>query len=109
MRVANARRIQESHMLLRSTCWSAVVVAAISPELLAAPAPIGDSNFKPTAVWRVKPPDDLLADVRYVAGLIGRFAPNEQEAKQFAGAADAALDNALGADWRKAVDTSKPL
>jgi hypothetical protein len=96
----------------RSAPWLAVLVLAAGPALRAAPVPANESAtlFKPTAVWRIKPADDLLADVRYVTGLIARLAPSDQEAKQLIEGADKGLDTAFGgADWRQAWDTSKPV
>jgi hypothetical protein len=85
------------------------LLAAI-PTAHAAPVPVGDSDaFKPTIVWRVKPLNDLLDDARYVTNLIARLAPSDPVAKEIIGAADRGLDSALGADWRKAVDTAKPI
>ncbi|HEX4588707.1 MAG TPA: hypothetical protein VH120_02180 [Gemmataceae bacterium] len=83
---------------------------ASAPAAHAAPVPAGDASaFKPTVAVRLAPLDKLLDDVRYTATLISRFAPTEQEAKEFATGVDQGLDKVLGPDWRKAVDATKPL
>jgi hypothetical protein len=98
-------------MSSRYSPWYAGVLLAVAPSLYAAPVPAGDpaAAFKPTLTVRLQAPDLLLADIRHVATLVARFAPSDKEAKQFIGATDEALDKTLGPDWRKAVDTSRPL
>lgn len=90
-------------------CLAAALLAA--SRLHAAPAPAGDSasSFKPTAMLRVAPPEKILAEIRATAELIARFAPSEREAKEFVNATDAALEKALGPDWKKAIDVSRPI
>ncbi|HEY1377361.1 MAG TPA: hypothetical protein VGF55_11235 [Gemmataceae bacterium] len=98
-------------MTTRRARWLVALVLAVAPSLRAAPVPTGDPSaaFKPTVTVRVQPLDKTLDDIRYTAGLIARFAPNEKEAKEFVGAADEFLSKSLGPDWRKAVDTTRPL
>jgi hypothetical protein len=86
--------------------WLTIGVSPTS----AAPVPTGGAAaFQPTLTVRLAPLDKLLDDIRYSATLISRFAPTEQEAKEFASGVDRGLEKALGPDWRKAVDTTKPL
>jgi hypothetical protein len=94
----------------RCSFWISWLLLAILPAAHAAPVPVRDSApFKPTLSARTAAPDQILADIRYTAELIARFAPSDKEAKEFLGAMDKALDSTLGPDWRKAVDTARPL
>ncbi len=98
-------------MTMRSAQWLAGLVLAITPALRSAPVPAGDpaAAFKPTVTVRVQPLDKLLDDIKYTATLIARLAPSEREAKEFINGTDETLKKALGPDWRKAVDTGRPL
>jgi hypothetical protein len=97
-------------MIARCSFWVGGLLLAIIPAAHAAPVPVRDSApFKPTLTVRTAPPDQILADIRYTADLISRFAPGEKEAKEVVGGLDKALDSTLGPDWRKAVDTVRPL
>src|SRR5215213_9148347 len=97
-------------MTARTTLLLAGLLLVTAPAS-AAPVPAGDPGaaFKPTVTVRVQPADQLLSDVRYVLGLMARFAPTDNEAKEFATVADRAIDRALGPNWRKAVDSSRPI
>src|SRR5215207_9213796 len=98
-------------MTARSFPWKAGLLLAVTATAGAAPVPSGDpaTAFKPTLTLRIQPPDQLLSDVRYVAGLMARFAPTEKEAKEFAAATDESIRRTLGPDWRDGVDGGRPL
>jgi hypothetical protein len=98
-------------MTARTSPWFAALMLAVGANLYAAPVPASDpaTAFKPTITLRVASPDQILADIRYTAELIARFAPTEKDAKEFVNAPEAALTRTLGADWRKAIDTARPI
>jgi hypothetical protein len=100
----------EPAMIPRFRATFAGLLFAAVPAFSAAPAPAGDpAAFKPTLAVRVAPLDTLLADIRFTAERIAKFAPSDEEAKRFVSATDGMLDRALGPDWRKGVDTKRPL
>ncbi len=98
-------------MISRYSAWLTGWMLAIVPVTYAAPVPAGDpaTAFKPTLTVRIAPPDQILADIRFTAELVARFAPTEKEAKEFTAATEAAIEHALGPDWRKALDAGRPL
>ena len=98
-------------MISRSTPWLAGLLLAVGATSHAAPVPASDPGaaFKPTLMVRTASPDQILSDIRYATNLVARFAPSDKEAKEFTGKVDSSLDQAFGPDWRKAVDTSKPM
>jgi hypothetical protein len=98
-------------MTTRIAPWSVALILAAGPTAFAAPVPASDPGaaFKPFLTVRTASPEQILSDIRYVTTLIARFAPSDEEAKKFVGGVDQFLDKSFGPDWRKAVDTSKPL
>jgi hypothetical protein len=93
-----------------------VLIALI---LLGLPGPLCAAPPKPTAVLQLKPIDEWLADLKYVATKYGPFA---EKLPGDAGAAKPPADKldvdkkledelakVLGPDWRKAIDTTRPL
>ncbi|HEX4588987.1 MAG TPA: hypothetical protein VH120_03600, partial [Gemmataceae bacterium] len=90
--------------------WLAGLSLGLNPTANAAPVPAGGAlAFKPTVTVRVAPPDKLLDDIRYTATLFSRLAPTDKEARDFTFATDMAVTAALGPDWRKAIDSARPL
>jgi hypothetical protein len=87
--------------------------------LLGLPGPLCAAPPKPTAVLQLKPIDEWLGDLKYVATKYGPFA---EKLPGDAGAAKPPADKldvdkkledelakVLGPDWRKAIDTTRPL
>jgi hypothetical protein len=72
--------------------------------LAAAPAPADDKPAGPALVLQLKPIDGLLADVSHVAKEVPEAGPAADPK-----ARDALIAQQLGDDWRKAIDTTKPL
>ena len=66
----------------------------MAPALHGAPVPTGDAAaaFKPTLTLHIQPPEQVLSDVRFVAGLIARLAPTEKDVKEFQSEAKSAKD-----------------
>lgn len=98
-------------MSARNVTPFAGLLLAIANTGQAAPVPTADpaTAFKPTITLRLQPADQLLADARYVVGLMARLAPTEKEGKELLAAIDANVDLFFGPDWRKAIDTSRPI
>src|SRR5947209_1839516 len=87
----------------------ALLALAAAPALPAAPVPADTAGRPPTVSLYVRPVDRVLADVRTAANMIARFAPSEKEAKEFTEGIDPGLEKAFGADWKKGIDTTRPL
>src|SRR3954463_2458239 len=82
--------------------WRAIP-ALLCCLLILGPAPAAEpeSSFKPTAVMRLKPLEDLIGDLRYLVKQLDR----EEEAKQIEGL----LKSRTGPNGLEGIDTKKPL